>query len=88
MKQIQNIFQREADRLDKLSQDNLLDADGLRRLVALTHAWKNYAGAPIAEAQIDLDHLSLEELQALAKETPNGSKVEPGRDGSSEADTP
>jgi formate dehydrogenase maturation protein FdhE len=83
MKQIQNIFQREADRLDKLSQDNQLDADGLRRLVALTHAWKNYAGSPIADNQAALDHLSLEELQALANETPNDNQTKPGRDGGS-----
>lgn len=88
MKQIADIFLREADRLDKLSQANQLDADGLRRLVALTHAWKNYSGAPIAETKEALEHLSLEELQALAKESSNDNKAEPGRNGSGEADTP
>lgn len=83
MRQIQDIFKREADRLDQLSKENQLDADGLRRLVALTHAWKNYAGSPIAETGAALDHLSLEELQRLAQETPNVDKTESGRDRSS-----
>lgn len=80
MKQIEEIFKREAERLDALSKDNLLDAEGIRRLVALTHAWKNYSGSPIDSKSSSLDHLSLEELQRLASE--QSDEIKPERDGS------
>ncbi len=88
MKQIEDIFLREAQRLDDLSKQNLLDKDGIARLVALTHALKNYAGSPIEAKGTALDHLSLEELQELAKEQQDEQpETEPGI-GSGEASTP
>lgn len=89
MKQIEDIFTREANRLDDLSKQNLLDKDGIARLVALTHALKNYAGSPIETKGSSYDHLSLEELKELAKEPTNEQpEAELSGIGSSKASTP
>lgn len=88
MKQIEDIFLREANRLDDLSKQNLLDKDGIARLVALTHALKNYSGSPIETKGTALDHLSLEDLKELAKEQPNEQPETECGVGGSKASTP
>jgi hypothetical protein len=67
MKEFENIFRREIERLEAESVSNGLDMDGTRKLEALARAWRHYSAAKLEEKKEELDGLSPEQLLVLAK---------------------
>ena len=67
MKELEDIFKREIERLNVASERGPLDIDDVKKLDLLTRAWKSYSGNQIVEDLEPLKGMTAEEILALAK---------------------
>ena len=65
------IFERELERLNKISQTTGLDSDAIKDLEGLTRAYKNFK-APEKKSENPLDGLSTDELLEFIKGDSDG----------------
>jgi hypothetical protein len=68
MKELEQTFILEIQRLYEKAKQGPLDANDVNILVKLTSAWKNYQGAQIDDKVDDFDELSTEDLLLLARD--------------------
>ena len=66
MKELEDIFIREIERLNTASKRGALDIEDVRKLDMLTRAWKSYSGNQIVEESDPLEGMTLEQKLALA----------------------